>query len=66
MKNLHIRDVQEPALKNNISSNLLKVFGVFLSAINDWPTSILTFAEYEKEIASFIGNETTKFNIEKK
>ena len=66
MKNLHIRDIEEAVSKNNVSSDLLGVVSVFLSAINDWPTSVLTFAEYEKEIELFIENETTKSNIEKK
>lgn len=65
MKNLSIREIEKMMANNEINEKLRAIIDVFLSSINDWPVDVLTLCEYEKEVESFIKNNTTKKNIEK-
>ena len=63
MKDISVKDAKKLMLKKNESSDVLSVFNVFISSINDWPKNVKTFCEYEKEIEIFIEDVTTLHNI---
>ena len=65
MKNLSVRKIERVIDNNEIDEKLRSIINIFLSSINDWPVDVLTLCEYEKEVESFIENNTTKKNIQK-
>ena len=61
MIKLHISEIRNLKILN---PHTRKVIDIFLSAINDWPNSILTFEDYESEVEKFINGVTTKNNLQ--
>jgi hypothetical protein len=61
---LIIRDLEEKVEAGSLIQETNDIINIFLNSINDWPISILTLEDYEKEVENFINGETKKANIE--
>jgi len=61
---LQISEIVEFLYGREINERHREVMNIFLLAINDWPTEVLTLEGYEREVSAFIKGETRKANIE--
>jgi predicted DNA-binding protein YlxM (UPF0122 family) len=47
-----------------LNNDIKKVVDIFLSALNDWPDTVLTFDDFESAVHDMIKDTTVKKNIE--
>ena len=63
---ISVKKMEEYIESIEVREEIKIMIGVVLAAINDWPYSISTFEMYESQISSFIGEQATSQNIQKK
>ncbi len=61
---LYIHEL-EKFLELEVDNDVKKIINIFLSAVNDWPNSILTLEDYELEVEKFVNGVTKKNTIKK-
>ena len=66
MNKLAINKLEEIKKSKSANEKDEIIIDLLLAATNDWPTPILDLESYEVEVERFIGNKTTKENIENK
>ncbi|MGN6493391.1 MAG: hypothetical protein ACTHLE_15425 [Agriterribacter sp.] len=64
IKGLEISQLQRLQELETLHDNLRNAVDILLSAINDWPDTIIKLEDYELAVHNFIGSETTKSKIE--
>lgn len=62
---LDISDIERIANSIGIEKKMLQKLHVFLDAINDWPFDPPSLEEFVNQLESFIGDISTKDNLER-
>jgi hypothetical protein len=63
MKKLSIEELEKIQNLNDVSPSDMKVVGILLKAINDWPAQIDNAEDLEIQVRDFVGGEATSKRI---